>query len=165
MQRAVNRALFAWLACYSALCYAQNTLAQDLIAYDWMSLVFAAAAGLLGGAARTIFTLVSERAIVGNVKTLLLKDLVVAVIGGAAMYLAIQGYNSAVGVMTIIALPPIARDLRVLLIVGAGFSRGKWFGTLDRFASDAIANASSKLRGGAPPEPPASVALPSGDQP
>lgn len=165
MQRTVNRAFIGWLACYSALCYANNTLAQDLMVYDWMSLVFAAAAGLLGGAARTIFTLVSERAIVGNVKTLLLKDLVVAVIGGAAMYLAIQGYNSAVGAMTIVSLPPIARDLRVLFIVGAGFSRGKWFGTLDRFASDAIANASSKLRGGAPADPPASVALPSGEQP
>lgn len=162
--RQINRALLAWLACYSALCYANTTFAEDVAAYDWMSLVFAAAAGLLGGAARTIFTLVSERAIVGNVKTLLLKDLVVAILGGAIMYLAIQGYNSAASAITMISLPGITRDLRVLFIVGAGFSRGRWFGVLDRFASDAIANASSKLRGGAPQDPPPAVAAPRGDK-
>ncbi|MDP9902603.1 hypothetical protein [Variovorax ginsengisoli] len=164
MQRTINGLLFAWLACYSALCWANNTLAQDLIAYDWMSLAFAAAAGLLGGAARTIFTLVSERALVGNVRTLLLKDLVVALIGGAAMYLAIQGYNSWASAIPYITLPPIARDLRVLLIVGAGFSRGRWFGVLDRLASDAIANASGKLRGSAAPDAPPSVAAPQLDK-
>lgn len=164
MQRHVNVALFIWLACYSALCYANTTFAQDILAYDWMSLLFAAAAGLLGGAARTIFTLVSERALVGNVKTLLLKDLVVAVFGGALMYLAIQGYNSAAASITLVKMPTVVQDLRVLLILWAGFSRGRWLGVLDRFAAAAIANASSKLRGGAGGDSPPSVAAPLGDK-
>lgn len=163
MQRRVNQAFFLWLACYSALCYANTTLVQDVLAYDWMSLLFAAAAGLLGGAARTIFTLVSERALVGNVKTLLMKDLAVAIFGGAIMYIAIQGYNSGAAAITLVKLPTIVQDLRILLILWAGFSRGRWLGVLDRFAADAIANASSKLRGGAPDSPP-SVAAPLGEK-
>lgn len=164
MQRRVNQAFFLWLACYSALCYANTTLVQDVLAYDWMSLLFAAAAGLLGGAARTIFTLVSERALVGNVKTLLLKDLIVAIFGGAVAYIAIQGYNSGASAITLVKLPIIVQDLRILLILWAGFSRGRWFGVLDRFAADAIANASSRLRGGAGPDAPPSVAAPLGEK-
>lgn len=165
MQRPVNVAIYLWIVCYTALSHASTSFAQDVIAYDWLSLIFAASAGLLGGAARTIFTLVSERALVGNVKALLLKDLVVALIGGAAMYLAIQGYNAAAGAMgDFLKLPTIVHDLRVLLILWAGFSRGRWLGVLDRFASDAIANASSRLRGGAPVDPPPSVAAPLGDK-
>lgn len=155
----INIALGAWLATYSGLCWASNTLAQDIIQYDWLSLLFAIAAGLLGGAARTIYTMVSSQSVVGNIKTLLMKDLIVAMIGGAAMYLFVQGWNSWTSSMTSITLPGIQRDLRVLFIVGAGFSRGRWFGVLDKFTTDAIANASSKLRGGAPVDPPV-VAVP-----
>lgn len=164
MQRRVNQALFLWVACYSALCYANTTLVQDVMAYDWMSLLFATAAGLLGGAARTILSLVSERALVGNVKTLLFKDLVVALFGGFFMYLGIQGYNSLASSLTLVKLPAVVQDLRILLILWAGFSRGRWLGTVDRFAADLIANASSKLRGGAPPESPPSIAAPLGEK-
>lgn len=154
MKRTTNHLLFAWLLCYSALSYAASTLAEDVAQYDWASLLCALAAGLLGGAGRTILTLVGEKEIVGNIRLVLMKDLVVAMIGGGCAYIAIQGYNSIAGAVTIVTLPAIARDFRILVIVVAGASRGRWLGVIDRFTTDAIANARQKLRGGAPEDPP-----------
>ncbi|MGJ7497176.1 hypothetical protein ACSFA8_19105 [Variovorax sp. RT4R15] len=122
--------------------------------YDWASLLCALAAGLLDGASRTILTLVGEKEIVGNIRLVLMKDLVVAMIGSGFAYIAIQGYNSIAGAVTIITLPAIARDFRILVIVVAGASRGRWLGVVDRFATDALANARQKLRGGAAEDPP-----------
>jgi hypothetical protein len=164
MSKIVNRLVCAWLCCYSALCYANTTFAQDVHNYDWVSLLFALAAGLLGGAARTILTLVSERELVGHVRLVLVKDLVVALMGGGVAYLLIQGYNAWSASLSMVSLPAVTRDFRVLLIVAAGFSRGRWMGVIDRFATDAIANASSKLRGGGAPSSPPSVAAPLGEQ-
>ena len=160
MRPTINRALILWLGCYSTLTWASTTYAQDILAFDYMSLVFAAASGLLGGAARTIITMISPRALVGNVKVLLMKDLVVALVGGAVVYMVIQGYNAWVASMTLVTLPPIARDLRVLLVVAAGYSRGRWLGIVDRLATNALANFQAKLPGGAPNDPPAAVVPP-----
>ncbi|MDM0041890.1 hypothetical protein QTI05_22810 [Variovorax sp. J22R193] len=154
MQKTTSRLLVAWLLCYSALTYAASSLVDDVFQYDWASLVCALAAGLLGGAGRTILTLVSDKEFVGNIRLVLMKDLVVAMIGGGFAYIAIQGYNSFVGGLTIVSLPPIARDFRILVIVVAGASRGRWLGTVDRFATDVLSNARQKLRGGAPEDPP-----------
>lgn len=157
----INRLLAIWLSCFCALSYAATTtFAQDVAAYDWPSLLLAGAAGLLGGAGRTLLTLVSEKQFVGNLRWVLAKDLVVALIGGGFAYLCVQGYNDAVVTWTMVQLPPIGRGLRVLIIVLAGASRGRWLGVVDRFASDAIANARQKLRGGAPEDPPSSAAVP-----
>lgn len=163
MRKHVELCILAWLATFSALCYASSTLAQDIAAYDWVSLALAFAAGLVGGAGRTILTLVSQQQLVGNVKMVLFKDLVVALIGGALAFLMIQGYNSFVDALTSMEMPKITRDFRVLIIVLAGASRGKWLSVVDRFASDAIANARHKLRGAAPDEPPAAVNSTLGD--
>ncbi|MCZ2496449.1 hypothetical protein GN316_06750 [Xylophilus sp. Kf1] len=160
MRPTINRALILWLGCYSTLTWANTTYAQDILAFDYMSLVFAAASGLLGGAARTIITMISPRALVGNVKVLLMKDLVVALVGGAVVYMVIQGYNAGVASMTWVTLPPIARDLRVLLVVAAGYSRGRWLGVVDRLATNALTNFQAKLPGGAPNDPPAAVVPP-----
>lgn len=147
----VNRLLGLWLMCFCALSYAATTsFAQDVAAYDWTSLLLAGAAGLLGGAGRTLLTLVSEKAFVGNLRWVLLKDLVVALIGGGFAYLCIQGYNDWARTLSIVSLPQVDRGFRVLIIVLAGASRGRWLGIVDRFAADAIANARQKLRGGAP---------------
>lgn len=163
MQKTTSRLLVVWLLCYSALTYAASTLAQDVAQYDWASLLCAFAAGLLGGAGRTILTLVSDKEFVGNIRLVLVKDLVVAMIGGGFAYIAIQGYNGIAAGLTIVTLPPIARDFRILVIVVAGASRGRWLGVVDRFTTDAIANARQKLRGGAA-EPPPSVTAPLGEK-
>ncbi len=157
MRRHVDALILVWLVTYSALCYAQSSLAEDLAGYDWVSLLLAFAAGLVGGAARTILTLVSREQLVGNVRLVLIKDMVVALFGGAATFLLIQGYNSFVSGWSDWTLPLITRDFRVLIIVAAGASRGRWLGILDRFTAGAIANARQRLRGAAPPEPPASM--------
>lgn len=154
-----------WLTAFCTLTYAQTTLAQDLASYDWASLALAFAAGLVGGAGRTILTLASGYQLVGNIRLVLLKDMVVALIGGAFAFLCIQGYNSFVGGWTDWTMPQITRDFRVLIIVLAGASRGRWLGVLDRLAADAIANARHKLRGAAPQEElPTTVPAPLGDQ-
>lgn len=158
----VNRLAGLWLMCFCALSYASTTtFAQDVAAYDWTSLLLAGAAGLLGGAGRTLLTLVSEKAFVGNLRWVLLKDLVVALIGGGFAYLCIQGYNDWARTLSIVSLPQVDRGFRVLIIVLAGASRGRWLGVVDRLAADAIANARQKLRGGVPSdEPPITAAVP-----
>jgi hypothetical protein len=163
MRPTINRALVAWVCCYSTLTWASTTYAQDILAFDWMSLVFAAASGLLGGAARTIITMISPRALVGNVKVLLMKDLVVALVGGAVVYMIIQGYNAWAGSLSLITLPPVARDLRVLLVVAAGYSRGRWLGVVDRLATNALANFQAKLPGGSAAIDPPVAAAPAQD--
>jgi hypothetical protein len=134
--------------------------AEDVRTYDWQSLFFAALAGLVGGAVRWVVTNLDRGSLVGNQKMLLLKDLVVAIMGGAAVFLVLEAYN-------VIAewahLLTVSHGLRVLPIAYAGFSRGRWMGVLDRFASDAIARASAQLRGGAPADPPPVVAPPAGE--
>jgi len=160
MRLTTKSAALAWLCSYNTLIWASTSFAQDIHNYDWMSLLLAAAAGLLGGAGRTILTLVSPRALVGNVPVLLLKDLVVALVGGAVVYMIIQGYNSWAGSLTYFNLPPITRDFRVLLIVLAGGSRGRWLGVVDRFATDAIANARKKLGAGIAADLPSVAAAP-----
>lgn len=165
MRKNLEPYFFLWLTAFSALAYAQTTLAQDLAAYDWASLILAFAAGLVGGAGRTLLTLASGQQLVGNVRLVLLKDLVVAVIGGAFAFLCIQGYNSFVAGWSDWTMPLVTRDFRVLIIVLAGASRGRWLGVLDRLAADAIANARHKLRGAASPEePPSTVPSPLGDR-
>lgn len=155
----LNRLLCLWLLCFSALSYAAGTtFAEDVAAYDWISLLFAGAAGLLGGAGRTILTLVSDKQFVGNLRWVLLKDLVVALIGGGFAYLCIQGYNDWASTLSIVSIPQIGRGFRVLIIVLAGASRGRWLGVVDRLTTDAIANARQKLRGGAPEDPPSITA-------
>jgi hypothetical protein len=104
-------------------------------------------------------TLVSEKEFVGNIKIVLLKDLVVALIGGGFAYLAIQGYNTFATSVNL-SLPQIARDWRILIIVLAGASRGRWLGVVDKFTTAAIANARQKLRNGMPGDPPPSAAMP-----
>lgn len=159
MPRMINRLVGLWLMCFCALSYAATTtFAQDVASYDWSSLLLAGAAGLLGGAGRTLLTLVSEKQFVGNLRWVLLKDLVVALIGGGFAYLCVQGYNDWARTLSIVSLPQVDRGFRVLIIVLAGASRGRWLGVVDRFASDAIANARQKLRGGAPTDEPAITA-------
>lgn len=164
MQRMINRLVGLWLMCFCMLSYAASTtFAQDVAAYDWTSLLLAGAAGLLGGAGRTLLTLVSEKQFVGNLRWVLLKDLVVALIGGGFAYLCIQGYNDWSSSLSIVSLPPIGRGFRVLIIVLAGASRGRWLGVIDRLTADAIANARQKLRGGAPmDDQPITAAVPLG---
>lgn len=155
----INKLAAAWLCCYTAVCYANTSLFSDLSAFDWVSLLCAAAAGMLGGAARTILALVGEKVYVGSLKFVLVKDMVVALIGGAFFYMLVQGYNELTDSLKIVSLPYITRDLRILVIVCAGASGGKWLGFVDRGVSDAIATARKRF-GVVPTDSPASITAP-----
>jgi hypothetical protein len=149
--RVTNCLLFIWLCCYTGLSYAAGSLYDDAKSYDWGSLWVAACAGMLGGFLQTILTLSSDKRIVLDIIKDAGKDLVVALIGGLAVYLCIQ---AASGFVT------IPRDVRILLIVGAGFSRGRWQWVIAKFAGDAVNRGRGLVRG----EPPTSAAAPLGKE-
>jgi len=145
-QKLVNSLLLLWLCCYSGLLYAAAgmTTAQELMQYDWQSFFMAALAGLLGGFLRTILTLASEKRVVLDILRESWKDCLVAVVGGGIVYLILQALSS----LNYFVIP---RDVRILLIVGAGFSRGRWLGIVEKGANDLVARGRGIVRGDTPP--------------
>lgn len=138
-----RRAALVWLACYSWLLHAHATgiipLAQEAKAYDYESLAWAAAFGLMGGVFRTILSLMSERVILLNIWRTMARDLVFALIGGAAVYVFVQWLATL--------LPNIfGKELRMLAILIAGASRGRWQDFLAGVATDYSAGLRAKLR-------------------
>lgn len=147
--KAVNTLLFLWLCCYTGLTYAAGTLYDDFKTYDWGSLWVAACAGMLGGFLQTILTLSSDKRIVLDILRDAWKDLVVALVGGMIVFIIVQAVSS----MGWITIP---RDVRILLIVGAGFSRGRWQWAIGKLASDAVTRGRTVVRG----DPPTSANAP-----
>lgn len=166
MQRTTVAKLLAalWLCCFTGLVYAATSMSQYVRDFDYLSLFFAAAAGAVGGFGRTVITLMQKERPVLDVRNELLKDITVALLGGAWVYGWIQGYNAlARNEVFGVSLPVVPDDMRVILIVLAGASRGRWMGATDAFISDTMQNLRSKLRGGEPVEP-TSVIQPLGDK-
>lgn len=145
-----------WLLCYAGLAMATPSFAQDIRTLDFESIMWAGAAGVLGGALRTILTLASERKAVYNIPLEALKDLIVALIAGLVAYIALQGVGSVM--TTYWTISPIPKDLRLLIIVGAGWARMGFFGRLDRLTQAAINRAEKQIHGG--DEPPSSETMP-----
>lgn len=111
-----------WLVTYTSLVYAAAELpsfAKDIHGFDFESLFLAAGAGLVGGAGRTIYSLATERVIVGNLWRETLKDAALALLGGIAIWVVVTVAASF--------FPEyINSGIRMLAIVVAGASRGKW---------------------------------------
>lgn len=166
MQRTTAAKLLAaiWLCCFTGLVYAATSMSQYVRDFDYISLFFAAAAGAVGGFGRTVLTMLQKERPVLDVRNELLKDITVALLGGAWVYGWIQGYNAlARNDLFGVTLPTVPDDMRVILIVLAGASRGRWMGATDQFISDAMQTLRSKLRGGAPAAP-SSVIQPTPDK-
>jgi hypothetical protein len=146
--------LFWFMASYAGLVYAAS-FAQDMRDFDFASFGLAAVAGLLSGMGRTLISLLSETRPVFSLWPEMLKDAFVALFGGGVVFLCIAAYNGTAAGATVLGmtLPSCTSELRLLLILWAGASRGRWQSALDQFASDAIANARQRLRGGAPVDP------------
>lgn len=151
--KTTNALILIWLCCYTGLTYAAGSLFDDAKTYDWGSLWVAACAGMLGGFLQTILTLSSDKRVVLDILKDTVKDLMIALVGGLVVYLVIQAVISA----QIVAIP---RDVRILLIVGAGFSRGRWQWALSKFANDAVTRGRTFVRG----DPPTSTSAPLGDK-
>ena len=141
--RLVSVFVLLWLAAYAGLVHAAS-LTQDFATFDYVSLLVAGTAGLLGALLRTILTLAQEKYLVIDVLKQARRDFVIGFIGGLMTYGVIQGLSSW-GVVT------VPRDMRILIIVAAGFSRGAWLPVMKGGAQDLVDAGRAKLRMGAPP--------------
>lgn len=148
----VSAMALLWLFAYTRFVFAADLLApfsQDVKGFDFESCLVAMGAGLLGGAGRTIYSLASERIVVGSLWREGFKDATLALMGGCVMW----------GVTTYLAGPfPgfMTRELRMLLIVAAGASRGGWADWVGGFINSGLNAARDRMagtiRGGNPPD-------------
>lgn len=152
--QSVSLLVFLWLWSYTNLLYAVTLgpFSEDVHGFDFESLAYAAAAGLLGGAGRTIYSLASDKVLVGSLWREGFKDGIIAILGGVVAFV----------IVTYLAnfWPSIfTREGRMILIVLAGASRGKWANALGDLIGDALGNLRGRVRGG-PKDPPASTSMP-----
>lgn len=153
-QRLVSYLAFAWLVCYHKLIYAAP-FSADVRSYDYESLLWAMAASLLGGAARTILTLASDKVVVLNLLKESRKDAVVALVGGAVVYVILQW------LMTYVTF--VNSEFRMLALLATGFTRTAWQVKIGTLSEDIFANLRQKVRGGESPppdDPPSTANLP-----
>lgn len=111
--------MLCWLAGYTGLCYAAGSLFDEMVAFDWRSVGAAAAAGMFGGLLKTILILSSKNVLVLDVLRQSWRDLLVAMVGGIIIY----GIMIVMQMMGLYTVPSLAR---MLILVGVGFTRGKW---------------------------------------
>lgn len=142
-----QRLIPLWFLCYTGLTWAA-TFAQDVRAFDVESLVWAAAAGLMGGALRTILTLASDKREVYDILREARKDAVVSLIAGLGAYLVVLGVNSMM--TTYFDITAVPRDLRILIIVGAGWARMGFFKKLDQATESALRRMDKTIQGNDP---------------
>lgn len=98
-----------------------GTLSADIKLYDWLSLSYAAAFGVLGGVLALIVALATDTRVVTHVLLEGVRNIIVSPIGGAAAYLLIQ---AAVD-MTGLDLSPVGR---FIVIGGSGWAGVAFFG-------------------------------------
>lgn len=151
-----RRLAIVWVICYSWLVRAHATglisLSQEARTYDYESLAWAAGFGLMGGVLGTIVSLMSPHVILLNFWRTLARDVVLALIGGAVVYVLVQWLATV--------MPTVfGKEIRMIAILLAGASRGRWKNFLADAATDYTAGIRAKLRAGAPPvdAPPSSV--------
>ena len=153
--KSVSFLILLWLWSYTKLVSAAalGPFSEDVQGYDFESLLYAAATGLLGAAGRTIYALASDRVIVGSLWRQTLKDMVIASLGGMVAF----------GFVTFCApfAPSIlTREARMLIIVAVGASGGRWVNWTGDLVDAWVARWMTKARGGAAPvEPPPPSAI------
>jgi len=155
---AVRVLIGTWLTSLSAVVYAAS-LAEVVRSFDFESFGMALVIAAFGGGARTILTLATEYPIVLAAIREAIRDLVVAVIGGGAVYVILMVVSAALpdnGVTSI-------GWVQVGTIALAGWSKGKWRTVIGDFISDYITRQRTKIRGSEPPGPP-SIPAPLADK-
>ena len=155
--RLVVQVLLAlWGLCFVRVVYAA-TFSIEIRGFDYESLMWGAIAGLLGGALRTIFTLASENRVVYSVLKEARKDLVVSFLAGGAAYALMLAITSKHPDL-------ITREIRMVVIVGAGWTRVAFFNRLNQLVTSKLDKTNQTLRAGAPAGPPASDVMPFTDK-
>ena len=153
--KSVSFLILLWLWSYTKLVSAAalGPFSADVQGYDFESLLYAAATGLLGAAGRTIYALASDRVIVGSLWRQTLKDMVIASLGGMVAFgLVTFCARYAPGILT--------SEARMLIIVAVGASGGKWVNWTGDLVDAWVARWMTKARGGAPraePAPPSAI--------
>ena len=148
----VNVLVLIWAFCASRLVFAA-TFAQEVMGFDYESLLIAAVGGLCGGALKTIFTLANDNRAVFAVLKEARKDLVVSFMAGAAAYLFMIAIESKwPGTIT--------REIRFVGVMAAGWARSAIFVQVARLARAKLDGKAAELRANAPIEPPTSAAVP-----
>lgn len=155
--KTVSALVLLWLWSYTTLLHAATgplgPFSADVQGYDLESLLYAAAMGLLGGFGRTIFALASDKVLVGSLWREGAKDGIIAVFGGAVAFVLVTYLaNFWPNIFT--------REARMILIVAAGASRGKWVNLVGDVISAGLANMRKRIGGEMPRDPPPSAAVP-----
>lgn len=145
--------LLLWLCGYTGLCYAAGTLFDEMVAFDWRSVGAAAAAGMFGGLLKTILILSSKNVLVLDVIRQSWRDLLVAMVGGIIIY----GLMIVAQMLSIYTVPSLAR---MLILVGVGFTRGKWQSFVEGIGYAAKKKALSMLSDAPRTEPGPSAVVP-----
>lgn len=117
--QSIKYLLLLWLAGYAGLCWAAGSLFEDMMAFDWRSVGAAAVAGVFGGLLKTILMLASSKILVLDILKQSIKDILVAMVGSVIVY-GIMLFMQLSGLYT------VPSPARMLILVGVGFSRGKW---------------------------------------
>lgn len=147
--KSVSFLILLWLWSYTKLVSAAalGPFSADVQDYDFESLLYAAATGLLGAAGRTIYALASDRVIVGSLWRQTLKDMVIASLGGMVAF-------ALVTFCAPYAPSILTREARMLIIVGVGASGGRWVNWTGDLVDAWVSRWMSKARGGAAPAEP-----------
>lgn len=147
----VHALLLLWGMCACRLVYSA-TFVQEVMLWDYQSLVAGAVAGLLGGLLRTIYALQVDDRAVFAILSEARKDLVVSFIAGGFAYLLM---------ITIESKWPgtITREVRFLGVLAAGWTRTAIFANAARLVRAKVDGKARALRDGAE-EPPTSAAVP-----
>lgn len=149
--------LFLWCMAFSKAVMAATSgtpaYSFDFKNWDYESLLWAAIAGMLGGALRTIYTLASTDKVVYRIVREAWKDLIVSFITGGAAYVLIIAVSSK-------SPDLITREIRMALIVAAGWAPKFAAGWVERLVAARLTKAERDTSGGQPPAPPLSDVVP-----
>lgn len=105
---------------------AAASFADDMRNFDYESIVWAMVTGLLGGFARTVVSLASDKMIVENIWREATKDAVVSIIAALAAYVSLEAVRA-------VYWPLLPSPARFAFILFAGASRVAFFGHINRF--------------------------------
>lgn len=154
---AVNVLALLWLCAVTRLAFA-SSYAHEMRTFDYESLLTAAAAGLCGGAFKTLFTLANDHRAVFVILKESRRDLVNAFLAGGAVYvLMIMIESKWPGTVT--------REIRFGGVLIAGWAGGAFFAQFKRLVRAKLDGQAHEFRAGATStDPPTSAAVPLGDK-
>lgn len=139
---AVNVLLFLWGLAFAHLARAA-TFTQEVMTWDYQSLMWGGVAGLAGGALRTIFGLASDKRPVFDVLKEARRDMVISLLAGGVAYMLLTAVSSKYPDL-------VTREIRMVAIMGAGWARLSFFSRVQQLVSSKLDNVNENVRKGAP---------------